>query len=88
MLFGTYAFQGNDNDYFEPRLQHQTEKKVEQKSHSLANWSVIFSSQWTEGMIPEKGFGTTQYTYLLEGAKLQNWKQIAHWHQVWREKKQ
>lgn len=62
-------------------------KKVEQKSRSLANWSVIFSSQWTEGMIPEKGFGTTPYTYLLEGAKLQNWKQIAHWHQVWMRKK-
>ena len=27
MLFGMYAFQGNDNDYFEPRLRHQTEKK-------------------------------------------------------------
>ena len=32
-----------------------------EKSHTLPNWSVIFSSQSTEDTILEMGFGMMQY---------------------------
>ena len=54
---------------------------LKQKSHTFTNWSVIFSRQMTENMIPEMGFPVGLVTLSAYGSiysesgRLWNWKQ-------------